>query len=295
MATKPEQRLTRAFSLVEMLVVVSVIALLIALLLPGLASAKFAARLAVCKSNLRQIAVSHNAYASDSISWYPVHAPAGGRSTADGYRLIIATGTHPTSSPMLASYLPSNDPSNPMVARYNKALQCPEGVLNIAPVNNAIRFYNFYANRINAQGSNQKPYYDTNSDGSWAATRQYVVDESKLLQKIGDRMYCYGYSNAFGWSKVDGWYNFIASDHSAHDASGITANHVRNGRGIKESTRVIWTWGVVTNNFAFTDGSVRDFTFDITPNPPPYPTVNRGNNTEGGAEAYMYPKPWAQP
>lgn len=47
----------RAFSLIELLVSLSVMALLLALLLPAVQHAREAARAAECKSNLRQIGV----------------------------------------------------------------------------------------------------------------------------------------------------------------------------------------------------------------------------------------------
>ncbi len=54
------------FTLVELLVVVSVIALLISILLPSLQKARKQAQTTVCASNIRQLAVANLAYAADN-------------------------------------------------------------------------------------------------------------------------------------------------------------------------------------------------------------------------------------
>ena len=55
----------KAFTIVELLVVVSIIALLIGILLPAIGKARDKARTTTSVSNLRQLAIAHNAYAGD--------------------------------------------------------------------------------------------------------------------------------------------------------------------------------------------------------------------------------------
>ncbi len=59
-------RRARGFTLVELLVVIAIIALLAALLLPALASARERSKGAACLANLRQMGIAVRAYADDS-------------------------------------------------------------------------------------------------------------------------------------------------------------------------------------------------------------------------------------
>jgi prepilin-type N-terminal cleavage/methylation domain-containing protein/prepilin-type processing-associated H-X9-DG protein len=61
----------RAFTLVETLVVIAVIALIAAMLLPALSKAKQSGRRAACASNLRQLSVALSIYSGENEGDYP--------------------------------------------------------------------------------------------------------------------------------------------------------------------------------------------------------------------------------
>jgi prepilin-type N-terminal cleavage/methylation domain-containing protein/prepilin-type processing-associated H-X9-DG protein len=64
----------RAFTLIEILVVIGIIAILAGILVPVLARARSSARSTACKSNLSQIAKAVQMYAGEHASQYPFMA-----------------------------------------------------------------------------------------------------------------------------------------------------------------------------------------------------------------------------
>ena len=84
---------TAAFTLVELLVVIGIIAVLIGILLPVLAGARRAAETAQCLSNLRQIGQGFAMYTSEYLGWgipgFIRQQPAGGRGEETWATLLV--------------------------------------------------------------------------------------------------------------------------------------------------------------------------------------------------------------
>lgn len=111
----------KAFSLIELLVVISIVGLLMAVLMPALASARAQAHRMICRSNLRQLVLANSGYAVENDSHYVPAAPditaeRGGMYRWHGVRNSADEPFDPTKGP-LAAYLASG-----------KVKECPEKV-----------------------------------------------------------------------------------------------------------------------------------------------------------------------
>ena len=96
-----------AFTLVELLVVIAVIALLMGILIPSLAKARIMAMRMKCSSNLRQIHFAINSYMSSNSDTYPCADDP----LAAGYWLWMGRGLRDFARPLLATDINKNNPS----------------------------------------------------------------------------------------------------------------------------------------------------------------------------------------
>src|SRR5437667_8455723 len=106
---KPIHHRKSAFTLVELLVVIGIIAILIAILLPALNRAREAAARTQCGSNLRQLNIYLNLYANANKGAMPIFIPssladnnyylyarpASGNESFCGMGLLVASGIVP--------------------------------------------------------------------------------------------------------------------------------------------------------------------------------------------------------
>lgn len=110
----------RAFTLIELLIVIAIIALLIGILLPTVSKAREAGRMVICLSNQRQIALSMFTYAADykvipGAYWQgPQNLDWSGKNNAN-YAANPTRYRHPLQASVLREYLETVD----------KILECP--------------------------------------------------------------------------------------------------------------------------------------------------------------------------
>ncbi len=86
---------THAFTIIEMMVVISILVLLIALLMPALSKARIHTRRMVCASNLGQLAAATTTYTNDYNGVFPPHRHCALNTGRDWFNLLEEYGNSP--------------------------------------------------------------------------------------------------------------------------------------------------------------------------------------------------------
>ena len=132
-------RKRNAFTLVELLVVIGIIAVLISILLPALNRAREQARSVACKSNMRQIGITLFSYTNDNKQWLPLPSNIG-----ESYPPPAPYSYKPCAFFMMATPPNTLDLINgvlwpyiapPGNARY-QIMNCPSDIGDIRPISN---------------------------------------------------------------------------------------------------------------------------------------------------------------
>lgn len=130
----------RAFTLIELLAVISVIAILVSLLIPAVSRAKYAAKNATCRNNLQQISMALQMYVSTYDNRYP-YTYRQDLNTEQQIAQAIAEGQNGSWYGLLGLPLPYRDVTNDFgsVTRcWGGVFRCPmlsyiESVNGVAP------------------------------------------------------------------------------------------------------------------------------------------------------------------
>jgi prepilin-type N-terminal cleavage/methylation domain-containing protein/prepilin-type processing-associated H-X9-DG protein len=127
----------RGFTLIELLVVIAIIAILAAILFPVFARAREAARMAACRSNLKQIATGFQMYAQDYDETMPPYRNVGGSFPGPGFLYMGIVG------PYIKNGIEVTNAANG-AANVGQVWACPTSKAGGAPSLNTYA-YNYYA------------------------------------------------------------------------------------------------------------------------------------------------------
>jgi prepilin-type N-terminal cleavage/methylation domain-containing protein len=154
------------FSLIELLVVTTIMSVMIALLMPSLSQARSVARITLCKSKLHHIGVAEMSYAADNKANYIInYMPGASNSMAYNYNFIMTYDftyngwTVPRSNVAWDDYLTGG----------GRGMHCPEYYDGNPPATWGTPVWN--GNTTAPNGAAVVPYYYVIRYQIWAGTR----------------------------------------------------------------------------------------------------------------------------
>ena len=224
----------KKFTLIEMLVVITVIALLLTLLLPSLGQARKKAEQAVCASNMKQVTIAMNLFLKDNSLFFPL-----GIRNNSPYDDLLAKydGRHLTDSELSTLGFENTAINRNKHAIYN----CPSSVAQDTSTNV------------------QRTYVLNNGQGSWFSPNSYGLTwlrwnwESNYDTPVNIN-HINTSSQMYLFTELD-----VISNNSNPGSVGHT--HSSQGRYIHITDSNYHDWlnlhGTLTMNAVFVDGSLK--------------------------------------
>lgn len=236
------------FSLIELLVVISIIALLIAVLLPALSAARDAARATVCGTNLKQIGIAVQGYAADHKSWVFHYT------TSRGWDEVLEVGGYwPRRSK--AALCPSELPSTWAANRvYGSQTDTHTGFTGTDINGVAVSGTGTLATN-NPNGAYPKKRMQRYQDANPAATEWY---EYRILDTIAKPSHWISHGDSFGHANgtanLGQWYSL---NRTAQTFGGLGLRHDRGGNMVHWDGHVQRHQGSGLKDRGFVSGWVR--------------------------------------
>jgi prepilin-type processing-associated H-X9-DG protein/prepilin-type N-terminal cleavage/methylation domain-containing protein len=224
-------RARSAFTLVELLVVIGIVAILLAILLPALIRARQVARQTQCLSNLRQIGLADAMYLTQSKDW---HTPGYSGFTVPGGGWPYTPPPVPATGPRLwwyqnALFARELDGAATATGRYPAQLMCPDAPLPFERANSqGLPLHNAYdMNYTQLPGmtlENAPAYWNAfrRNDVRSPAARIFFADATSEHVYVSD-----GYNGSIRY--FDPYYG---ERHEAPDKTNILAYRHRRGANV---------------------------------------------------------------